>query len=385
MAALPVVGQKYQENIRVTKEKVFKFAQISGDRNPLHLNEKAAGEYGFSHPVCHGAILLSEMSRIIGTEFPGEGAFWTDVHLDFIKPLYWDEMVSIQVEVVQSSESLNMLKLKFDISKEDRNTKVLAGSCRVICLKKLKRRSPMPQLKDRIALVTGGSRGLGLAIVKELLTEGYKVISISKKESQDLADLTNQYSQLYTIYSDLQQPSDLEHQLSNLDIEGTNVIIHAASPYPEEEKFHKDLYNQMRAFLDVYINSLIQLVSYALPFMKKKNYGRIITVGSSFLIGKPPIGMYSYVTAKAALWGLTRSLSVEFGKYGITANMVSPSMMVTDMTSDISNPVKYDTAEVNPLKRLVEPEEVAKTITFLCGEASTFINGTNIPVTGGLC
>ncbi len=379
--AVPPVGEKYEENFFISPERVSEFAQISNDRNPIHLSAEAAREYGFSRPVCHGAILLSEISRIIGCEFPGAGSFWTDVHLDFIKPIYWHEMVSIRVEVVQSSESINMLKLKFDISKE--NTKVLGGTCRVICLKKLKRRSPMPELQERIALVTGGSRGLGLAILKELLKEGYKAISISRKESQDLKDLGSQYDQLYTVYSDLQQPADLESQLSHLDIEGINAVIHAASPLPEIEKFHKDLYKQMGLFLDVYINSFIQLVSFALPYMKEKNYGRIITIGTSFLMGTPPPGMYSYVTAKEALWGLTKSLAVEFGKYGITANMVSPSMMVTDMTSDVSNMVKYNTAQVNPLARLAEPGEVAKTITFLCGEASTFINGANIPVTGG--
>lgn len=381
--SVPPVGQKFQGIFHMTQNKVYKFSQISGDQNRLHLEKEAARDYGFSHPVSHGAILLSEISRIIGTELPGEGAFWTDVHVDFLKPVYWDEHVNIQVEVAQSSETLNLIKLKFDITKK--NTKVLTGTCRVICLKKFKRRSKMPILNDRIALVTGGSRGLGLAIVKELLSCGYKVISVSRKKSSELKGLKNQHSQLSTVFSDLRQPLDMIHQLSMLDIKGINVIIHAASPYPKKEKFHNDLFNNMRVYLDVYINGLIQLVFFALPHMKEKNYGRIITVGSSFLMGKPPLGMYSYITAKEALWGLTRSFSVEFGKYGITSNMVSPSMMITDMTSDISNPIKYNAIETNPMKRLVEPEEVAKTITFLCGEASTFINGSNIPVTGGIC
>jgi 3-oxoacyl-[acyl-carrier protein] reductase len=377
----PPVGQKYCQDIRISRERVFEFARVSGDQNPIHLDEDAAREYGFSQPVCHGAILLAEISRIIGTELPGGGAFWTDVHLDFARPLYWDETVSIEVEVVQSSPSLNMVKLKFDISRGD--TKVLGGTCRVLCLNKLKRRSSMPELKDRIALVTGGSRGLGLAVVRELLSAGYGVISLSRKKSQALTELKTQNSRLHTVYADLQQPVDLERQLLKPDIEGINVIVHAASPSPQNEKFQQDLYLQMQPFLAVYIDSLIRLVALALPYMKEKQYGRIITVGSSFTAGPPPPGMYSYVTAKEALWGVTKSLSVELGKFGITANMVSPSMMVTDMTSDISNMVKYTTAEGNPLKRLVEPGEVARTVAFLCGEASTFINGANIPITGG--
>jgi 3-oxoacyl-[acyl-carrier protein] reductase len=100
-------------------------------------------------------------------------------------------------------------------------------------------------------------------------------------------------------------------------------------------------------------------------------------------LGTPPPSMYAYVTAKEALWGLTKSLSVEYGKYGVTANMVSPSMMLTDMTSEIPNALKKAEAESNPIKRLVEPDEVAKTVAFLCSENASFINGTNIPLTGG--
>lgn len=378
---IPYIGQKYQKRFYVSKEKVLAFAHCSGDNNPIHMNTADAIDYGFYRPVSHGAVLLAEMSRIIGTEFPGGGALWTDVHVDFNKPVFWDEELFIHVEVIQSSEALRMIKLQFEISKE--NDKILTGTCRVLCLEKLKRRLSMPEIHKRTALVTGGTGGLGLAVVKELLHEGYRVISLSRKENQHLIDLRKQYPRLETVYSDIQQSENVNQQIAQLDINGIHAIIHTASPAPENEKLDHHLFVNMQLFLDIYVKSLIHLVSYTLPYMKKQNYGRIITIGTSFILGTPPPGLFSYVAAKEALWGFTKSLAVQLGRFGITSNMVSPSMMVTAMTSNIPNSVKHSVAQGNPLKRLVEPEEVAKTISFLCGEAATFINGTNIPVTGG--
>ena len=378
---IPRVGSRYHTNFQVLPEQVLKFAELSGDDNPIHVSPDQARDFGFNHSVAHGAILLAEISRIIGTELPGHGAFWTDINIEFLGPVYWGDTVTIVMEVIQSSEAINMVKQKIEVSKH--RQKILSGTCRVVCLQKLNRRFPMPEIANRTALVTGGSRGLGLAIVKELLQEGYKVISLSRQESDSLRQLAEEYHQLRILCHDLCQLSSIASEISGVDLAAVNVIIHAAGPLPLRRKLHPDLYQEIAVFTDIYLNSLIRLIAICSRNMKKNKYGRIVTIGTSFILGTPPADMYSYVVAKEALWGLTKSLAVEYGRYGITANMVSPSMMITDMTADIPNAVKYNEAQSNPLKRLVEPEEVAKTVKFLCGADATFINGANIPITGG--
>jgi 3-oxoacyl-[acyl-carrier protein] reductase len=244
----------------------------------------------------------------------------------------------------------------------------------------------MPEVSSRNALVTGGSRGVGLETTKALLEEGYTVIALARNQTDELAVLQERYKErLSLLLADLKESPRLEALLADLCVQlgGIHVVVHAASPVPVKKSFHKDIYQDISEFMDVYLKSLITVAAITIPYMKTADYGRIVTLGTSFILGTPPQSMYPYIAAKEALWGLTKSFSVDYGRYGITANMVSPSMMITSLTQDIPPTVKHLEADANPLKRLVEPEEVAKTILFLCGEGATFINGTNIPITGG--
>ena len=94
--------------------------------------------------------------------------------------------------------------------------------------------------------------------------------------------------------------------------------------------------------------------------------------------------MASYVTAKEkSLWGYTKSLAVEMAPFGITANMVSPSITVTNLTSGISARVKEVEAMKSPVRRLATIEDTACQITHLCSREASYINGINLPVTGG--
>lgn len=382
---IPTVGTIFRTQITISQEKTLSFAEFSKDYNPVHISTQAAKEYGFVKPVTHGAILLSEVSRIIGMKLPGPGAFWTDIQIDFSGPVYWGEIVDIKAEVIQSSPSVRMIKLK--ISGLVGARPVLNGTCRVVALIPLGRRLPMPDIHKCTAVVTGGSGGLGIEVVKVLLNLGYKTISVSRKTSRALEIIKDQYegnNHFQTIFIDIKNIKAFLQQLKSISGEGIHVIIHAASPIPVKQRLGPNIFSEINRFSDIYLNSLIQLVHFSLPFMKKKKFGRIVTIGSSFILGTPPPQMYTYVAAKEALWGLTKCLAADFGQFGITANMVSPSMMLTNMTADIPNAIKAEEVESNPLKRLVEPDEVAKTIEFLCSKKATFINGTNIPITGGM-
>lgn len=381
---LPEVGFRYSTEFHISKEKVLQFADFSGDNNPIHVSKKGSVKYGFESPVAHGGILISEISRIIGTEVPGYGALWNDMDFTFKGTVNWNDTVLIELEVLQSSIAAGMIKIGFNASKG--NKTVMAGHCRVMCLNSFRRGFAMPEAEKRTALVTGASRGLGLEILKNLLAEGYNLISISRTESEELKLLTEQYKDLFTpLYFDLKNTEQLITEIENYRSKQgrINVIVHAAGPVPVKKSLNTNTYNEIEEFMELYIKCLLELVRLTVPDMKVDNYGRIITIGTSYILGTPPSSMFPYIVGKEALWGLTKSLSVEYAKYGVTANMVSPSMMITSMTSDISNMTKYAESELNPLKRLVEPEEVAKTVTFLCGDGGTFINGTNIPVTGG--
>ena len=88
--------------------------------------------------------------------------------------------------------------------------------------------------------------------------------------------------------------------------------------------------------------------------------------------------------SKHALWGYVKNLAIELGSNGITANMISPSLTITNFTSDISNRAKEVEAMKNPLRRLAVPEDVSETVGYICSDHASFVNGQNIFLTGGI-
>jgi 3-oxoacyl-[acyl-carrier protein] reductase len=117
--------------------------------------------------------------------------------------------------------------------------------------------------------------------------------------------------------------------------------------------------------------------------MQERRFGRLIFLGTTYLFGAPPVKLAAYVAAKQGLWGLVRCLALELGPQQITANMLSPGMTVTDLTSDI--PVRMKEAEARrvPLRRLALPQDVAGAVAFLASDAGGYISGVNLPLTGG--
>ncbi|MBI5187793.1 MAG: SDR family oxidoreductase [Nitrospirae bacterium] len=383
---LPESGTKYSCEFHVSEERVIRFGEFSGDLNPIHISREEAKSYGFARPVAHGAILLAELSRIIGTEMPGHGALWSDLQVQFKNPVFLGDKVRIELEVLQSSIAAGMVKLGINIFKG--KDIVLSGSCRVTCLEKLPRRYPMVNLKEQVAVVTGGSRGLGLAITKRLLKEGIKVAMLSRNLSEDAVTVLKEYqnNEVAHFAVDITKREDVGNVLEQVfrQIGHVSIVVHAASAPVSETPLNMGLYDTLDLHWQVYVHGLLNIVIPTIGHMKEIKYGRIITIGTSFMFGVPQKHMTAYITAKNALWGLTKSLSIELAPFGITANMISPSMMVTDLTSKVSNQAKLAEARKNPSGRLVEPEEVAEMVAFLCGEGGAFVNGTNIPVTGGL-
>ena len=116
--------------------------------------------------------------------------------------------------------------------------------------------------------------------------------------------------------------------------------------------------------------------------MVANKYGKIVTLGSVYT-DKPNPNLVHYVTAKAGLEGFTKSLALELGPKGINVNMVSPSVISTDLTADIPEKVKLINIAQTPLRRLALPRDVAGAISFLVGEKSSFLAGENIRVNGG--
>lgn len=111
--------------------------------------------------------------------------------------------------------------------------------------------------------------------------------------------------------------------------------------------------------------------------------GAIVNVLTTYTLGVPPAKLAAYVTSKYALLGLTRSMAVEFIRYGVRVNAVSPGVTRTEFIADLPEMFVEQLEAGLPMRRLATPQEVAAVICFLLSVDASYINGANLPVTGG--
>ena len=135
--------------------------------------------------------------------------------------------------------------------------------------------------------------------------------------------------------------------------------------------------------LDYGMRASLGLLQGILPGMVERKFGRIVSILSTYAVGAPPAGFSSYVVNKKALEAITKSVAVEYGKYNICANMVSPNMLRTDLTSNTPERAKQLLEAQTPLKRLASLEDVAGNVVYLCSPPAAYVNGHNLVISGG--
>lgn len=243
-------------------------------------------------------------------------------------------------------------------------------------------------LKNKVALVTGGSRGLGSAISVALAHSGAKVAINYLSRTEEAKKIKSKIIESGGIAEIFQGDVTEENQVKLLceqvvrtwgpiDILVVNAtLVHVHKPI--EDLVWQDMLDHLQFF----VKSPLLLVQQVLPAMKKNEYGRIIQIGSEvFERGIPRFS--SYVSAKGAQLGLTRSWANELGAHQITVNLIAPGWIPTEMHINDSEEMKRSYAENVPLKRMGEPEDIGEMVAFLASDAARFITGQRITVNGG--
>lgn len=378
------VGQTYSTTLHVNRAMVEKFADFSGDINPIHVELKTARAYGHPKPVAHGAILVAVLSRLIGMEIPGPGAVWLSQDIQWLKPIYVDDHVTVILEVINYSKGAALLTLEASGFNQN-NERVMKGVATVKVGKPLVGEEKTMQ-KCGLALVTGGSRGIGSTLCSHLAEKGYDIALLFKNNvtgaEQTALEVEALGRECQLIQADLSQP--LESFSEEIQEVGrVDAFIHCASPAISPVPVTDDGRAQARVHWRVTCEAAMEIVGLIAPGMIERSFGRLIFMGTSGLKDGPQAGWAPYLMAKHSLWGYVRSLAAELGPKGITANMISPSLIVTDLTADIPHRAKEVEARKNPMRRLAVPEDVAETAGFICQPQASFVNGQNIYLTGG--
>lgn len=175
----------------------------------------------------------------------------------------------------------------------------------------------------------------------------------------------------------------MDHLLERIGEMNLDVLINNALTGMRTKHFHQSDPAEFIASFNNNVIPTLRITQQAIKEFRKKKSGRIISVLTSYLINRPPLGLSEYVANKAYLLSLSRSWAAENARFNITSNCVSPSMMKTSLTSHLDERQLEDIATSLPLKRLVTPGEVADTVFFLAS-GSPQINGVNLLINGGI-
>ncbi|WBU38584.1 3-oxoacyl-ACP reductase FabG [Homoserinibacter sp. YIM 151385] len=231
-------------------------------------------------------------------------------------------------------------------------------------------------MTQRTVLITGGNRGIGRAIAEAFIAAGHRVAVTARSgegpegaltvraEMTDAASIDAAFTQVE------EQLGAVEVVVANAGITRDTLLLRMS-----EEDFS--------AVVDTNLGGSFRVVKRASKGMLKARFGRVVLISSVVgLFGGP--GQINYSSSKAGLVGMARSITRELGARGITANVVAPGFIETDMTAELPEATQAEYRKSIPAGRYGSAEEVAKAVLWLAGDDAAYISGAVIPVDGGL-
>jgi len=228
----------------------------------------------------------------------------------------------------------------------------------------------------RTVLITGGNRGIGYAIAQEFVTAGHRVAVTARSGEGPSGSLT--------VRADVTDAAALDHAFTEVEEKlGPVEVVVANAGITRDMLLLRMTDTDFDEVVDTNLGGAFRVVKRASKGMLKAKFGRIILVSSVVgLFGGA--GQVNYSSSKAGLVGMARSITRELGSRGITANVVAPGFIETDMTAELPEAQQVEYKKSIPAGRFATPDEVAKVIVWLAGDDAAYISGAVIPVDGGL-
>jgi 3-oxoacyl-[acyl-carrier protein] reductase len=248
------------------------------------------------------------------------------------------------------------------------------------------------RFKDKVAYITGGSRGIGRGIAKLFAEEGAKVgiVDVNEEALKETAqEFTEKGYEVYTKVVDVVQAHEVEESMEEVASRfgSLDILVNNAGIIRDNLLFKMtdDDWDQV---MNVHLKGAFHATRSAQKHMVKNKFGRVINISSTSALGNR--GQANYATAKAGIQGFTKTLAIELGKYGITANAIAPGFIETDMTKATAERIgiSFDemvrlSVEQIPVGRSGKPSDIANAVAFFADENSGFVNGQVIYVAGG--
>ena len=247
------------------------------------------------------------------------------------------------------------------------------------------------ELRNKTAIVTGGSRGLGRSICLSLAAEGANVVVNYAGNAARAEDVKQEIGTQYgvramAVQADVSQEQDVERLFETIlqEFPQPDILVNNAGICPQS--LVKDMdFAMWQQVMEVNVNSVFLMSRKMVQILiAQQKPGRIVNIGSQAAFNGSATGKSHYATSKGAVHSLTVSLAREVAQYGILVNSVAPGMMRTDMTEDIIQKDAERYQKSIPIGRIADTDEIARVVTFLVSEGGAYMTGTSVGVSGGL-
>jgi 3-oxoacyl-[acyl-carrier protein] reductase len=230
--------------------------------------------------------------------------------------------------------------------------------------------------QPRTVLITGGNRGIGYAIAEEFIAQGHRVAVTARSGEGPKGSLA--------VQADVTDSASLDLAIEKVEAElGPIEVVVANAGITKDTLLMRMSDEEFESVINTNLTGVFRVVKRVTKSMLRAKYGRVVLIGSVVgLLGSA--GQVNYSAAKSALVGMARSITRELGAKNITANVVAPGFIDTDMTKELGEELANKYRSQIPAGRFAAPEEVAKVVAWVAGEDAGYISGAVIPVDGGL-
>jgi 3-oxoacyl-[acyl-carrier protein] reductase len=228
----------------------------------------------------------------------------------------------------------------------------------------------------RTVLITGGNRGIGHAIAEAFLAQGHRVAVTARSGEGPKG--------AFTVIADVTDGDSLDRAIAEVEAKlGPIEVLVANAGITKDMLLMRMSDEDFETVIDTNLTGSFRLVKRGIKSMIKQRFGRVIFISSVVgLFGSA--GQVNYSSSKSALVGFARSLTRELGARGITANVIAPGFIETDMTAALPEEQQAEYKRNIPAGRFAQPSEVAAAVTWLASDDAAYISGAVIPVDGGL-
>ncbi|WP_436497712.1 3-oxoacyl-ACP reductase FabG [Actinokineospora sp. HUAS TT18] len=246
--------------------------------------------------------------------------------------------------------------------------------------------------QPRTAIVTGAARGIGAAVAKRLARDGFKVAVIDLDEAacaDTVAAIEADGGTALAVGADVSKSDEVEAAVAKVaEALGAPTVLVNNAGILRDNLIFKMTDDDWDAVMNVHLRGSFLMTRAVQRHQTEQRYGRIVNLSSTSALGNR--GQANYATAKAGLQGFTKTLAIELGKFGVTANAIAPGFIETEMTAATAarmgvsfEDFKTGAAAMIPVGRIGKPDDIAATASFLVSEEAGFVSGQVIYVAGG--